>query len=233
MIFRNTGARVALICCSFLLLLSLFSTNGYAAQKDEPKTVSEEYQNAEKTSQNLSPSQNNSQAEMVNLPGKDVPSGWTLLLQVIFSLGLIIVLIYLLVRFLAKRQIGNFNQNGPIKVISAMPLGNGKSVQVAMIGDSLYILGVGETITLLRHIPAGEEVDLVLADAEIKAATPLLNEWLPFLRRKREQEPLELQQNASGTFDELLEKQWSEINDTEMAAEQWREPHGSRKGEHR
>lgn len=228
---QNMGARVAWICCSVLLSLSLLTTNVYAQTKPEAKTVTEELQNQQKNSKNPASSQSEQQTELADLPGSDVPSGWTLLLQVIFSLALIVVLIYLLIRFLAKRQIGGLNQNGPIKVVSAMPLANGKSVQVVMIGDSLYILGVGEDIKLLRHIPAGEEADLVLADAEIKAAAPLIPEWLAFLRGKKGQDSLEIMQNGKGSFDELLEKQWSEINDADRDAEQWREPYGSGKGE--
>jgi len=155
------------------------------------------------------------------LPGADMPSGWTMLLQVFFSLGLVVLLIYLLVRFLAKRQAGA-RENGPMRVISVMPLGNGKSVHLVQIGDALYMLGVGDNVQLLRHIPAGEEMDLLLAESEIKATSGFVwPDWLPFPRQGEEKPSFVIpSQRTDSSFEELLEQQWDSVNGSQ---ERWEE----------
>jgi flagellar protein FliO/FliZ len=220
-----------------ILLVVLFSSAvqaaGNVAEPNQNRSVSEALKNGASNDADSAEGGSVPSADAANLPGSHFSSGWTLLLQVIFSLGLVILLIYLLLRFLSKRSFAGWNQSGPIKVISAAQLGNGKSVQIVMIGDSLYILGVGEEVQLLRHIPAGEEMDLLLADAEIKAANGMFGNWISMLRGKREQEELSVQQNMAGTFEELLEKQWSEVNDVETAKERWREEDAYGKGDRR
>jgi flagellar protein FliO/FliZ len=140
------------------------------------------------------------------------PSGiGSILLRIAFYLGVVIVLIYLLLRFLARRQIGT--RSGPFLVVGAMPLGNGKSLHAVKIGDTLYLLGVGENVTLIRQIPPGEEQDAILAEAEWKAAP---NEWIAdwFSRfRKQEQSPgLNLPGNGDVRFEEILAEKWEEVN---------------------
>lgn len=220
------------IFTAFLLLQSLFVTAAYAEGNKEP-TVGEALQKRAATGQDAAPGGGSEQPIAPEIPGGNFASGWTLLLQVIFSLGLVVLLIYLLLRFLSKRSFSGLGQNGPVKVISAAPLGNGKSIQIVMIGDSLYIVGVVEDVQLLRHIPAGEEMDVLLAEAEIKAANGLLGNLLPLFRGKREQEELVAQESMADSFEVLLEKQWSEVNDAATARESWSETDGRGKGERR
>lgn len=231
--WRNAKATLFWFFSALLLLQTLLMPAAYAEGK-EP-TVGEAIEKRAATGQDASPASAPEQpvADSPEIPGGNFSSGWTLLLQVIFSLGLVVVLIYLLLRFLSKRSFAALGQNGPIKVISAAQLGNGKTIQIVMIGDSLYILGVGEEVQLLRHIPAGEEMDLLLADTEIKAANGLLGNWLPLFRGKREQEEFVAQNDMAGSFEDLLEKQWSEVNEVETARESWSETDGRGKGERR
>jgi len=137
----------------------------------------------------------------------------------VFSLGLIIVLIYFVLRFLGKRQIGQ--QQGPIKVISAASLGNGKTVQIVLIGDSLYVLGVGENVQLLRVIPPGEEADLILADAEIQPVKPPFS-WMPFGQKKQmEEEMLFPSGMEEKSFQELLDQQWEDVKNKRVQKAEW------------
>ncbi len=156
------------------------------------------------------------------LPGKEPPSVWMLLLQVLFSLGLVILLIILLLRFLANRQVAALNQSGPLKLIGTLAVGNGKTINLVMIGDSLYVLGVGEDVRLLRHIPPGDELDLILAEVELKpTAANKIGEWLAQLRGQRQTiTPTEMRE-ADNSFEELLRKQWREMNQSESRREPW------------
>lgn len=57
-------------------------------------------------------------------------------------------------------------------------LGNNRSLQVVLIGQTIYIIGVGETITLIRSISQGEEYQHLLESYE-NQADGLSPKWFP------------------------------------------------------
>lgn len=109
------------------------------------------------------------------------PSVFSLFIKFIFSFVFVIVLIFFVVRFLSKRS-GQLQANGPIIPLGAKVLGNNRSLQVVMIGQTIYILGVGDTITLIRSISQGEEYQHLLEsyenDAEVSTLPTLPTNWL-------------------------------------------------------
>jgi flagellar protein FliO/FliZ len=205
----QAGKKLIRICCAVLLMVGLFPAYVHA---DEP-SVMDALKNPSAVQQpdGGAATTHDTGGIAVNQP----KSGWIILLQVLFSLGLVILLIYLLLRFLANRQLG-LGENGPMRIVSSLPLGNGKLVQLVMIGDSLYVLGIGENVQLIRHIPPGDEMDLLLAEAEIKSTARILPSWLPFLRSNKAEEDfsdtLLSQQDEKHSFSELLERHWVEVN---------------------
>jgi flagellar protein FliO/FliZ len=220
MSFRQLGGLLLSICCAIVLLVGLSPANAYA---DEKTSV---WDSLQKPSA-VQPSDGGgaSQPDATLLGTSPAPSGFTLFLQVVFSLGLIIVLIYLLLRFLAKKQLGH-NQSGPMRVVNSLSMGNGKSLHLVIIGDALYILGVGDNVQLIRHIPAGDEMDLLLAEAEIKPPTNVLPDWFPFLRGKREPDNMlefstQSYEENDQTFTDILNRQWEEVNQDKEADANW------------
>lgn len=165
------------------------------------------------------------------IPGSGTGSMIGYLVQVIFSLGFIVLLIFLLLRFLGKRQVAQ--SHGPIKVISAAALGNGKTLQVVMIGESLYIVGVGDNVQLLRQIEPGDEVDLILADAEIKPMkNPFALSWLPFGKKKQADEEILFSSDVDGqTFQELLKGQWNEVKKRPVQMDAWTKEEAQDRGD--
>ncbi|RCX21297.1 flagellar protein FliO/FliZ [Fontibacillus phaseoli] len=85
---------------------------------------------------------------------------WGNLITVIFVLAIIIVLIILLIRFLGKKN-RVLSQSRSIRTMGAVGLGPNKSLQVIEIGNSIYLVGVGENITLVDKISDPEEVVLL------------------------------------------------------------------------
>ncbi|WP_435921237.1 flagellar biosynthetic protein FliO [Paenibacillus sp. DYY-L-2] len=101
---------------------------------------------------------------MMTLSQTDVPdfgsgdvSIWGNLVTVIVVLAIIIFLIIFLIRFLGKKN-RFFSQNNAIRTMGAVGLGPNKSLQVVEIGNSIYLVGVGEDITLIDKISDPEEV---------------------------------------------------------------------------
>ncbi|WP_371017859.1 flagellar biosynthetic protein FliO [Pseudalkalibacillus sp. JSM 102089] len=87
-----------------------------------------------------------------------------LLIKLVFYTIVVVGLIYLLIRFLSKRQ-QKLQHHSVFTQIGGTPLGNNKSVQMVKVGDSLYMLGVGDNVNLLKEIQ-GEEVKRILDQAE-------------------------------------------------------------------
>jgi flagellar protein FliO/FliZ len=73
------------------------------------------------------------------------------LIQMVFALFLILVLIYLLLKFLNKRN-KLFNQVKALENLGGITVGPSKSIQVVRVGGKLYLIGVGENVQLLEEI---------------------------------------------------------------------------------
>jgi len=146
------------------------------------------------------------------MPSNSAPYGTnsTLLnlLNVILVLAVIIILIVLLIRFLGRR---NQALNGvhSMRTLGAMGLGPNKSMQVIEIGSSLYLIGVGENISLLDKITDPAEVALVLAAFEDPSAgqnnilMPLISKLRNKLRGEIPSEEIDLSETSS--FYEVLQ----------------------------
>lgn len=219
----NAGTRLFWVCCLTMLLVASLPTLATA----EGGSVFDGINSGKSTSSDAPAGEEQPAA----IPGTDSGNMLGYFVQVIFSLGFIIVLIYFLLRFLGKRQIGQ--TQGPIKIISAAPLGNGKTLQVILIGERLYIVGVGENVQLLKEIPPGEEADVILADAEI----PPLNKqfsWWPFGKKKEADEELYFSSEVDGkTFQQLMNAQLKASNRNLAQKDEWGKEEAQDRGDTR
>lgn len=90
-------------------------------------------------------------------------------IQVIIALIVIIGMIVLLIRFLAARNKG-WRGEKSLRVMAGVALGQNKSLQIVKIGDSVYIVGVGENITLLDKIDDREKAEELFVSLESPSA---------------------------------------------------------------
>jgi flagellar protein FliO/FliZ len=109
------------------------------------------------------------------------------LLQFLGSFILIIGLLYVVLRFVSKKA----KQGGGVfHALGGHSFGKDRSMQMVMAGDTLYILGIGDDVNLIRMIPPGEEQTSILESVAVK---PLdvsgKKKWLKgFFKRKTAQE---------------------------------------------
>lgn len=102
---------------------------------------------------------------------------FSLFLKFIISFVFVIFLLFVLLRFLAKRN-KQLPANGPIIPLGDYPLGNNRSLQILLIGQTIYVVGVGETVTLLRTISQGDEYQHLLENLE-NVEEEVSSKWLP------------------------------------------------------
>lgn len=89
------------------------------------------------------------------------------LLQFFGSFLLIVGLLYLVLRFVSRKS-RVLTSGGAFHALGGHSLGNNRSLQMVMVGDTLYILGVGDSVNLIRTIPPGEEQTKLLESVAVK-----------------------------------------------------------------
>jgi flagellar protein FliO/FliZ len=158
----------------FILFLILFShpPTIFASGSSSDRSV---YDTIHKSEKNPSPPVQN------RVIDDESPSFFPIFIKFIFSFAFVIVLLVVLLRFLSKRT-HRFKTNGPILPLGGYTLGNNRSVQMILIGQTIYVLGVGEHVTLLRSINQGEEYQHLLNGYE-QQAEGLSTKWSQVLHK--------------------------------------------------
>lgn len=112
---------------------------------------------------------------------------------VLLSLAFIIVLIVLLIKLLSrKNRLWQANQS--IRLLGGTGLGQHKSMQVVEVGNVVYVLGVGEDITVIDRVSDPEQVEILLqsfqrAEPAFSASSlpQSVSQWIRQRRNKRDQ----------------------------------------------
>jgi flagellar protein FliO/FliZ len=130
--------------------------------------------------------------------------GWSAVVNTLLALAILLVLLYVVLKLL-KRSIDRNRFSAGIQIVAQQALTTNRSVHVVEIGGKLYLLGVGENVTLLDIIEHPDVVrqirDSVQNDGSTRDIT--LNAIIPFRfwNRKRNTEELD------PGFKETLERQ--------------------------
>ncbi len=106
-------------------------------------------------------------------------------IKVLFALGLVIGLLIFILKMINRKNLA-YQQNSLMKNLGGISVGTQKSVQLLQIGNRLYIVGVGEDISLIREIEDPEEMEQILGYYENKqqeiTTVPFLSEMLSKLK---------------------------------------------------
>jgi len=157
------------------------------------------------------------------LPDSPLGSAWNLI-WVLFVLGVVIALIVLILRFIAKRSRG-WGMNRALRSLGGYPLGTNKSMQIVEWNGRIYVLGVGENVTLLDAITEPDVVDALLAehDAASAGSETVLPEWLrKWTQRNNPQgEERSSERPESGaSFEKALESRIRQLSESRRKVEQ-------------
>lgn len=92
--------------------------------------------------------------------------------QLILYTLLIVFMIYGLIKFLSMKQ-KNLQPNQAVKLMGGTALGNNKSLQLVKVGGQIYLIGVGDQVTLIKEFTEDDEIHGIEKDVETQS-TPLL-----------------------------------------------------------
>ncbi|AOZ94232.1 flagellar biosynthetic protein FliO [Paenibacillus crassostreae] len=130
------------------------------------------------------------------------------LMYVIIVLAVIVVLIIGLIRFLGTKNKSWFS-NPMIRILGGVGLGPNKTLQVIEIGNVVYLVGVGEDISLIDKISDRDEVATILAALQDDAVgnrnllSPFINKLVRKIRRV--ETPLEVEVESDISFHEVFD----------------------------
>lgn len=200
-----------------LVMMALTLPTQLASASQSNQMISDEYLQNPDTNTDESPDSNEVDNQNVGLgPGDYIK----MLLSLLFVLGLLVFVL----KFLNKKS-SNYQQNNVVKNIGGISVGSQKSVQLLHIGNSLYIVGVGEDVQLLKEIQDPEEIEQLIKiyqdkQQSIVSTSPYIAELFKKLKKKPSVEEAESQSD----FGAILKNRLSEINkERNEELEKWKE----------
>ncbi len=153
--------------------------------------------------------------------GAAVGTSVTDYIRVVFALLFVIGLLYGLLK-LINRKNRLYDKTRLMKNMGGLSLGQHKSIQLVVIGQSYYLIGVGDDIRLLKEITDPEEIKALQAfyegeNLEATTATGMLNRILTKMpgkssTRQAEEEPAAFSHLFQSKLDELKEERKRQIS---------------------
>ncbi|WP_199617979.1 flagellar biosynthetic protein FliO [Paenibacillus alkalitolerans] len=159
-------------------------------------------------------------------PGIDAASFYGSFVQVIITLVVIIGIIVLLIRFLAKKN-KMWSGDRSMRVLGGVTLGQHKSMQVVEIGGALYIVGVGENITLIDKVTDQEALETVLLSLEggrpsgRSAVFPELFRWFSSRKTGKQEQAYGDDAHSAAAFKDLLQTKLKSVANRKEALREW------------
>ncbi|MHA6484388.1 flagellar biosynthetic protein FliO [Paenibacillus sp. strain BS8-2] len=149
------------------------------------------------------------------IPGSEPSDLLGGMVWVIVSLAIVITLIVLVIKWLSNRSRA-WGSNRSMRSLGGVALGQNSSMQVVEIADRIYVVGVGETITLLDKFEDPEQVAAVIAALakqtegswNPKDVTALIRRWRS--GKTEEKQPNDERWNESASFQQLLQNKLSQ-----------------------
>lgn len=148
-LIKKSGLGILLgVLCIFLSFPTFAFAEGDLVKDMFPENADE--QGEESPNDNT---ENNTELGETPVAEPEVDNGslvWDII-KMVFALLLILVLIYLLLKFLNKRN-KLFSQVRALENLGGITVGPSKSIQLVRVGSKIYLIGVGENVQLLEEI---------------------------------------------------------------------------------
>ncbi|WP_010630944.1 flagellar biosynthetic protein FliO [Sporolactobacillus vineae] len=142
-------------------LMIIFLPDAEAFAADSGNGTVQEMLQQQKNGQKSQQNRGSSAATSSNATSTTLYGGSNLFLdfiKIVFSLLLVLALIYLLYRFAAKRT-GRFKEGNHLKNLGGVSVGPNRSIQLIRLGNKVMVVGVGDNVQLLKEISEPSEID--------------------------------------------------------------------------
>ena len=133
-------------------------------------------------------------------------------IKMFIALAFVLILIYVLLKFVTKRN-PLFQQGKSIVNLGGTSLGQNKSIQLIKVGNRVLVVGVGESISLLKEIESEQERKKFIEEFEWKqeqvmVSKNFLHTLTTFVNQSKKLNRVtkDAQSSFSTTFKDQLEK---------------------------
>ncbi|MGO4887769.1 flagellar biosynthetic protein FliO [Anaerobacillus sp. MEB173] len=211
---------ISIIVCLVIYLVP-FDSSFVQAEQDN-KTVLEAIENEKKETQQPDPAtEQNGSVNEEQIADEFVVENQSLFFVLIQMLGALIVvigLIYFLLRFVNKKT-QSFRSHQTIQNIGGVGLGANRSVQLIKVGDRLLVVGVGDSIQLIKEIDSDDEVKKIIDQQnsqsdQLEQSFSSIGQWV----KKRVIQDDQTMNPKQIRFGELLENKLKDVKKTKKDA---------------
>ncbi|WP_441911318.1 flagellar biosynthetic protein FliO [Paenibacillus sp. MCAF9] len=147
------------------------------------------------------------------------------MIWVIVSLAIVIVLIILVIKWLSQRN-RMWGTNRSLRSLGGIALGQNNSLQVVEIAGRIYIVGVGENITLIDKLDDPEQASAVISALERQQESAWSKDLVSQILKKFKDrnnpngsDPANEQWNKTSSFQDLLQNKLSQQADRKQQLE--------------
>lgn len=202
------------ICIAFPLLISF--PLGTEASVDSNESIKDYLEREKNESDPTKETESDTTVKQEeNIPLEAETSGVSITawdyIKMIFALLFVIALLYGLLRLLNKRN-RSFQPNQLIHNLGGVGVGQGKSIQLMQVGNSLYLVGIGENINLLKEITDPQEIEELTKIYEDKLGSGQTVPYVVELMKKWKQSKTSgTKNNENPSFNETFQKKLEDI----------------------
>jgi flagellar protein FliO/FliZ len=217
-ILGKSKRLLPLLIALFVVLLPI---GNVLAEDDQNKSVSDYFdpetnggQDVENLNEEDEPAADRSQDEAaVGLSWWDYTKT---LLALLFVVGLLLALL----KFINRKN-RMFDQHRLMKNVGGLSLGQQKSIQLVVIGESYYLIGVGDEVRLLKEITDPNEIEALeryFEDEELQSPPGLVNKLLTMFPQNKvdatddSDQPADFKQVFTTRLDELKAERKKHLN---------------------
>lgn len=125
---------------------------------------------------------------------------------------IVVGLLYFLLRFLNKKS-NMISGKDLIQNLGGISLGANKNVQLLKIGDKIFLVGVGENVSLLKEITNKDDVESLVLQYNEKMNQAFVTEtWITKLFRLKKLNKNQVSEPVDRDFKEIFEKQMLDLS---------------------
>lgn len=132
-------------------------------------------------------------------------STFFMLVKLVFMLGIVLAILFFVLRFIQKKSV-SFQDGKNLQSLGGIGVGQNRSVQLIRTGNSVLVVGVGDTVTLLKEITNEDEVKMMLEQRPSQQVSSVANQlksrWLN--REESSQKADEASKDQTVNFKNLL-----------------------------
>ncbi|MGA4720244.1 flagellar biosynthetic protein FliO [Fictibacillus nanhaiensis] len=88
-------------------------------------------------------------------------STFMMLAKLVFMLGIVLAILFFVLRFIQRKSV-SFQDGKNLQSLGGIGIGQNRSVQLIKTGNSVLVVGVGDSVTLLKEITNEDEVQMML-----------------------------------------------------------------------